>query len=98
MTRDDKICLTWFAQSMISDARKNPSKYIELPSHRPSCKTALSKGSNLCDDCWGIGVGRTTPNGKGVYVDKIVVQGDSVWKNDNSRFRALKGSEFRNQP
>jgi hypothetical protein len=98
MTHDDKVCLTWFVQSMISDARRNPSSYIELPSHLPSYKTALSKASNLCGECWGIGVGRITPNGKGIYVDKIVVQGDSVWNSDDSRFRGLKGSEFRNRP
>jgi len=98
MTRNDKVCLTWFAQSMISDARRTPSNYIELPSHLPSYKTALSKVSNLCGDCWGIGVGRITPNGKGIYVDKIVVQGDSVWNSDDSQSRGLQGSEFRSQP
>jgi hypothetical protein len=53
----DRESLGQYARSLISVARSSPDDYIDIPRSAPLYNEIRSKVENLCDECWGIGLG-----------------------------------------
>jgi type II secretory pathway predicted ATPase ExeA len=95
LSKLDQVSLTLYLERLIPTLRTTPDKYIGLFRPAPLDRTLREKLTSLCADCWVIGVGRLTINGRGALLDKIMVQGDSVWEKSNPPSKGTKASEFR---
>lgn len=94
LSKEDQVSLTLYVESLIPIVRAYPDSYLEAFRDDPGYADFRAKVANLCSDCWVVGVGRFTLDGQGVFLDRIVVQGDTVWEWSKPRDRGLKASVF----
>jgi hypothetical protein len=95
LSREDQVSLSLYVESLIPSVRANPQKYTDGASQKSLTPAARSKVAKLCKECWLIGVGSPSLEGKEILYDEVVVQGDAAWEKDNPRSRGAKASEFR---
>jgi len=88
LSRNDKISLALYAQSLIPVLRMEPEKYFPfagLP-ETPLWAKMYDNAKGMCDDCWAIivwGVSRRSRGGReagDVYMNKAVVMGDALYE------------------
>lgn len=94
LSKREQVDLTYYAESLVQDARNNPAKYIDIPTSAPYYPLYEKKAKALCAECWAVGTTYPSPHAKGEEEDNRVVVGDILWEQDKSGFRA---SEFRQQ-
>lgn len=73
----DKESLAQYVKSLIPTFRSLPDQYVDVPRTAPVYNSFRAKVASLCNECWAIGVGHLTPDGKGAMFDKVVKQGVS---------------------
>lgn len=91
LSKREQVDLTYYAESLVVDARNNPGKYIDMPSTAPLYRGVEQKVRNLCAECWAVGTTSPSPHAKGEEEDDGIVLGDRVWSriNQDSRLRSL---------
>lgn len=89
---DDQIAITYYTQSVISDVRQNPARFMYIPKDAPAYPLFMEKLANLCGDCWEIIVSDTDTEPYGI--DESVVTGDGAW-DSSACCQGARGSSFR---
>jgi general secretion pathway protein A len=95
LSKEDQVSLTWYLESLIPSVRTHPDQYIEEFYGAPVYEMFRTKIAGLCGDCWVIGLSHLTGDTKNLLFDKVIVQGDSLWKKAPPYSRGVKASAFR---
>jgi hypothetical protein len=95
LSKTDQINLTMYTQSLISVVKSDPGRYVDIPQSAPAYDSFVTKTANLCEDCWSIIVSYNSSQPYGV--DETVIEGDTLWVQDEPCCRGIKASEFRGQ-
>ena len=88
-----QVSVTYFAQSVISSAKENPSQFIDIPTSASGYPIFIQNISNICSDCWRVYL--SDMDDLPYSMDEIVVEGDSLWQQNGPSYRGEKGSSFR---
>jgi hypothetical protein len=93
LSKEDQISLALYTQSRIREVREFPEKYTNIPTSAPAYEQIVESTRNVCDDCWVIITGERKE--EGVFtIDKIVLQGDTPWDENDPCCRGISASEF----
>jgi len=95
LSKDDQINLTMYLESIIPTVRTNPDPYVEEFRTSTVYEPFRHKLTTLCSDCWILGTGHVSGEGKKAVFDKIIVQGNSLWENAPSEGRGMNALSFR---
>lgn len=94
LSKADQVSLTMYAESLISVIKSNPGKYVDRPPSSSAYNSFIrSKIPNICQDCWSIMLSYT--DSQPYSTDVVVVQGDSLWKQQDPCCRGVNASKFR---
>jgi len=94
LSKREQVDLTYYAESLVQDARSNPAKYSVIPPSAPSYPLYEKKVRDLCAECWAVGITYPSPDVRGEDTFDRIVLGDTAWEQNKSGSRA---SEFRQQ-
>ena len=95
LSKEEQINLTFYLESMIPMVRTNPDPYIEEFRSTSVYETFRKKLAELCADCWILGAGHVSTAKKNTVFDKVIVQGNSLWKNAPREGRGVSALTFR---
>jgi general secretion pathway protein A len=95
LSKDDQVNLTLYLESLIPAVRTNPDPYVEEFRATAVYEAFRGKLTALCPDCWILGTGHVSGEGKKAVFDKVVVQGNSLWENAPSEGRGMSALSFR---
>lgn len=95
LSKDDQINLTLYLESLIPTVRTNPDPYVEEFRATAVYEPFRNKLTALCPDCWILGTGHVSGEGKKAMFDKVIVQGNSLWENAPSEGRGMNALSFR---
>ena len=94
LSKEDQVSLTLYVKEWIPKVKAHPARHLAAFRTEPGYASLRTKVANLCTDCWVIGAGRLTLDQQGVLLDRVVVQGDTLWEKSESHDRGMKASEF----
>jgi len=67
-----KKLLCKYVASLVPKVKANPFRYTRIPSSAPIAWKVRSNITNMTNQSWGIAIGRITPDGHDIELDKIV--------------------------
>ena len=72
LSASDKQALKDYASSLVEKVKSDPFKYARIPSGAPAASNVRHNVSTMSDNSWGIVVGKISPDGRDILVDKII--------------------------
>ena len=77
LSKENQLSLAQHLKDLLSVCRATPERYLDVPRDAPNYSSVRDKVVNLCAECWMIGIGRLTLDGKGVLYERVVMQGNA---------------------